>query len=122
MQRKTEPPKGSLDWQIKYRTELQNLLLDLYKILPADELGRQYSAGTAALKEIEPLGPIYGQVIGVGFSLWRAVFLTDEVASKASDSADRVEGHWEMTLKFLEVVIRENAVSFTTARRYRLWT
>jgi hypothetical protein len=54
---------------------------------------------------------VYGQMMGIAFSLWRAVFLMDP--QKAT--------HWDQAEYFLETLIRENAVSFQTDRKARGW-
>jgi hypothetical protein len=90
--------KHGLEWLVEARNKIQSLLLRLYvhwEMLPT--LRRQAALATA-------------------FSLWRAVFL---LVRERDQPAERVD---EAAKKFLERLIRTNAISFNDDLRMKSWS
>jgi hypothetical protein len=97
-------------WLVQQRCHVQNLLLDLYRyvLVHERELIRNSTRRDRASRAT------YLLLIGVAFSLWRAVFLTNEKRTPA-----RVVGH---ARKFLEAVVRDNTITFNTDRDLHEWS
>jgi hypothetical protein len=90
--------RRDLDWLVEARNRIQSLMLRL--LVRWDEL------------------PSYRRqaVLGATFSLWRAVFLLVRDAEQALDLVD------EAARKFLDRVVRTNAVTFSDDMRTRAWS
>ncbi|MCE9552920.1 MAG: hypothetical protein K8T91_06030 [Planctomycetes bacterium] len=99
-------PLHHLEWAVGARNRIQRILLEIHKI------GGERPQDT--IKDIE-LVRVYSQLVGAGFSLWRAAFLTDvddknpltESLSHASD--------------LLNKLLTDNTVTFQQDRATRNW-
>lgn len=93
-------------WLVDARRDNQALLLRLYRFgqsvpdLKDDKIGRQ----------------LYAYLVGAGFSLWRAAFLSDSTR----EWADILQGD-HSAVKLLEKVLRDNAINYPQDRDTRDW-
>lgn len=104
-QRQPQTPLAHLEWAIGARNRIQLILLRLHKIggdRPQDNI------------KDEELGRVYGQLIGVGFSVWRAAFLADVAENVAEESLLDASD-------LLNKLLTDNAVSFQIDRSTRNW-
>lgn len=90
--------RHDLDWLVEARNRIQSVMLRL-------------------LQRWEEL-PSYQrqEVLGAAFSLWRAVFLLVRDAEQTLDPVDAA------ARKFLDRVVRTNAVTFSDDMRTRAWS
>src|SRR5688572_22223911 len=93
-----------LRWLVKSRSKNQEACLDLYALL-GDQRGmwsqRKYSVAAEGL-------------VGIGFSLWRAVFLGNRTGDRP-----KVVEH---ATKFLRTMIHDNAISYAHDRDNNEWS
>lgn len=92
------------DWLVAGRSRNQTSTLDLYKIVEANEDGLSVSIADRT---------IVVELVGIAFSLWRAVFLSD----LTGDVADRLAD----ARRFLRSLIAHNAVLYQTDFTAREW-
>ena len=92
-----------ISWQIPGRAQVSQRLLELF------ELGHDC---VYALKDQE-LNDAFNLLVGVGFSLWRAVFLTD-----VTRDPKLILQH---SLQFTRYVLRDNAINFAQDRETSDW-
>jgi len=92
-------------WLVDRRSRIQQLLLRLYEFL---------NENRADLATRELQWPLFGLLVGAGFSLWRAAFLAEEERQRP-DVLDHAE-------KFLERLLRDNAINYPQDRETRMWT
>jgi hypothetical protein len=94
-----KPNEEHLAWAIDQRAAVQHTLRALYGFVrhhpPPLDLDTRY---------------LLDHLIGAAFSLWRAVFLADDIRIHESQE------------KFLEKVITDNAISFADDKANRHWT
>lgn len=86
-------PKSDLSWLVPRRSKIQQITLEIYKFNSSlDD------------KERERLWPVLGYLVGIAFSLWRAVFLSLPVRkpSEVYQQADHLLG----------ILLETNAVGF----------
>lgn len=93
------------EWLVEGRSRNQRATLDLYRIIDVNEdgLSRRLTDRDTA-----------HQLVGIAFSLWRAVFLSD----LTGDIADQVTD----IKRFLQSLIAHNAVLYQTDFSAREWT
>ena len=88
---------------VERRSRIQYLLLELYSY-GRDHLNRRVSSRVLAFQMLS----------AVAFSLWRAAFLPG-----GERTWNKIESD---AMKFLEVLIRDNAITFAQDRETRGWT
>jgi len=89
-----------LQWLVDSRSKIQVFLLRIYERIKADSRG---------LQSIE-----LQLLLGAGFSLWRSVFLVER---------DRqLKGINTTAIKFLDLLIKDNAIGYPQDRETRKWT
>jgi hypothetical protein len=92
-------------WVIAARADIQSRLFDLFKLDKTHRL--------ALLSGNKSFARAYSTLVGAGFSLWRAAFLSD------------IARGWEEALnagtQIVEEVLRTNAIGFPTERSRRNW-
>ena len=91
-------------WLVKNRSEIQDRMLKLFEF---GELLKERDA-------IKNFWPLYGLLVGVVFSLWRAVFLVKTVR-KPKDERDH-------GIEFLSTLIETNAIGFSQDANNSQWT
>lgn len=91
-----------LEWLVPARNDIQSFLLELHRRRERSGLSPERSGQWQLL-------------VGVAFSLWRAVFLLVD-APRARETAE------EEAARFLRGVIETNAVTFSDDRSRRVWT
>ena len=96
--------KLDFSWLVRQRSEIQELLLDLY----------QFGKNSPKRLEDEFTRSVYHLLVGATFSLWRAVFLIEPETTTKQTVDDSV--------KFLEHLVRDNAINYTQDRNTRAWT
>ncbi|MGY3485422.1 hypothetical protein ACVW1C_003305 [Bradyrhizobium sp. USDA 4011] len=102
MPKEKSSPKSDLNWVVPMRSKIQQLTLEIYNF-----------NSNLDDNEREKLWPVLGYLIGIAFSLWRAVFLslpqrrTSEVQEHAHD--------------ILYILLETNAVGFTQDKGTRQW-
>ncbi len=97
----TDP--GEFEWLVDSRARIHRLLLDLYsRTLPS-------TGFESAKKELA-----LQLLVAIGFSLWRAAFLADGERTWPKMHLDQA--------KFLESLVRDNAIGYTQDRASRCWT
>jgi hypothetical protein len=90
--------RRDLDWLVEARNRIQSLMLRLLQRWEELPSHRRHA------------------VLGAAFSLWRAVFLLVRDAEQALDPVDAA------ARKFLDRVVRTNAVTFSDDMRTRAWS
>jgi hypothetical protein len=92
-----------LTWIVERRSEIQSFLLKLYMF-----------AEKPPPSAVDLRSGLFQLLVGTAFSLWRAVFLvyTNRQESKVGEHAQ----------KFLEVLIRDNAINYPQDRQTQSWT
>jgi hypothetical protein len=99
-----KPDLGHLTWALDQRVEIQRTLLELYRYVREN-----------APSDSDWVKPkILDHLIAAGFSLWRAVFLSES-------DRDFVSIHKSQE-KFLEQVLTNNAITFSDDKNNRAWT
>lgn len=99
-----KPDLGHLAWALDRRIEIQHTLPELYEFVRANAPDKS--------DWIKPM--MLDHLIAAGFSLWRAVFLSES-------DRDFVSIHKSQE-KFLESVLTNNAITFTDDKNNRAWT
>lgn len=99
-----EDPKQTTDlsWVVPRRSQLQQLALEVY------EFERTLGPGKR-----ERLWPVLGYLIGIAFSLWRAVFL---VLPERKETSMHKQGE-----DILRIVLETNAVGFPQDKATAQW-
>ena len=105
MARGDDSSSAHFDWLVAGRSRNQQTTLDLYKLIEANE---DLLADNIVLHE-----DVY-QLVGIAFSLWRAVFLSDLTRDPTNQLAD--------AKTFLRSLIAHNAVLYQTDFNAREWT
>jgi hypothetical protein len=93
-----------LDWAIEHRSLNQRSALRLLRLLSDNE---------EKIKRHE-YDQFAQDVVGVAFSLWRAAFLADKDTLR--------EKSFKSALRFLEMVISDNAIGFPQDKKEKDWT
>jgi hypothetical protein len=93
-------------WLIGARSDSQSLLLRLYR----------FGHGVSNLEDHETARRLYAHLVGAAFSLWRAAFLSDSTRQWR----EILRGN-RGALKFLEKVLRDNAINYPQDRDTRDW-
>lgn len=106
MSRSTKPEIKNLHWAIEARARSQRLLLALYEFV-----GERDSVSLGASEESK----VFGSLVGVAFSLWRAAFLAD-MPTRTWEQA------LEDTQELLAAVLTTNTIAFTTEYKLQGWT
>lgn len=91
-----------LEWLVRNRSRTQDLLLELWKEFPEAP-----STGSKA-------GAVLQLLVGATFSLWRASFLADS-ARDWQENASHAK-------KFLSIVVKDHAITYSQEREARFWT
>ncbi|MDF0645519.1 MAG: hypothetical protein P0111_15920 [Nitrospira sp.] len=91
-----------LEWLVRNRSTIQALLLELWKEFP--------EAPSAGSKP----GTVLQLLVGATFSLWRAAFL--------AESPRDWQEHASHAKKFLSIVVKDNAITYSQEREARFWT
>jgi hypothetical protein len=104
-----DPLRGQ--WAIDARARSQRMMLALYKFGRA----RGYEVASGHENPPDLNSSVYGLLVSVSFSLWRAAFLT-EMRPRTWPEALRD------AQELLEDVIKSNAVPFTTEQHLQGWT
>ena len=91
-------------WLVKNRSEIQDRMLKLYEF---GELLKKRDA-------LKDSWPLYGLLVGVVFSLWRAVFLVRTLREP--------EDEMDHGIKFLSTLIETNAIGFSQDASNSQWT
>jgi hypothetical protein len=103
MENQTPLTPAFADWLLSRRSDIQRLMADLYF----------FSKGKPDLDRPETNALIYGHLVAIAFSLWRAAFL-------AANSRD-----WEKTFKniepFLNKLIKDNSFLFPDEKTSGSW-
>ena len=89
-----------MEWLVLQRSENQASCLELHKLLTKH--AEQWKQGDYFFASVS--------LVGAAFSLWRAVFLAD----KREATRTAVFDH---SIKFLETMILDNAISYATDKR-----
>lgn len=97
--------KSNLSWLVENRSQNQKQSLALYY------LNIEFSSHISVSKKYQSISQI---MIGINFSLWRAVFLNHSQTDYSISHEDAV--------LFLETVIRTNSIGFSQDEKYRNWT
>ena len=101
----------NLEWLVKRRGSVHTELFQLLKYI--DMVGVESLAVGC-----EERRNVFASLVGVGFSLWRAAFLTD--LRPGNETRD-----WKTVLVaargFLHVLVRDNNINFTQDRAFREW-
>jgi hypothetical protein len=92
-------------WIIDARSQVQDLLLRLYRI------GSDWP-----VEDDKDIGRSYTYLVGAAFSLWRAAFLTD-----ADRSLSKIVRGDFGALTLLRTLIKDNAVNYPQDRKTRGW-
>jgi hypothetical protein len=96
--------KKDFGWLVHRRSKIQFLLLRLHTF------GKQSSP-----RSLNPWQTaLFELLVGATFALWRAAFLADAERPRTSITAD--------ANKFLELLIRDNAIAYTQDKNTRAWT
>src|ERR1700687_2359920 len=102
MSKRSPISKSDLNWLIPMRSKIQQLTLEIYNFEVAlDD------------KERERLWPVLGYLIGIAFSLWRAVFL-----SLPERKPSKVYKHGR---DILSILLETNAVGFPQDKATLQW-
>ncbi|WP_128755039.1 hypothetical protein [Methylobacterium sp. GXF4] len=102
---KTKRDLDDLEWLVEQRARNQNSSLSLYKL---------YIEYQTELSDDVVCGRLFRALIGVNFSLWRSVFLSD---------VDKTAGLLERDAEiFLVNLIENNAVGYSQDRASNYWT
>jgi hypothetical protein len=108
-----KPDLGHLAWVLDQRVEIQRTLLDLYRFVRANTTEALRSSPFDNKYDfVKPM--LLDHLIAAGFSLWRAVFL-----SESHRDFDSIHKSQE---KFLERVLTNNAITYTDDKANRAWT
>jgi hypothetical protein len=91
-----------LTWLVQQRCKIQDLLLALYQF---DQF--------LAQEQRERYHDVFGLLVGIAFSLWRAVFL-----SVPTRTMEQVTGH---ATRLLLILIETNAIGFPQDQRTEQW-
>jgi hypothetical protein len=103
--RESDTSPGHLEWLVKWRSENQRASLELYCLLKKH---------ATEIRTDPQLILVSQALIGVAFSLWRAVFLSDKEGTLDIALTDAEE--------FLGKLILDNAINYTQDRTAREWT
>lgn len=97
------PSASELAWPVGARVRIESLLLRVYRL-------------TEGLEEQVPTGRSYAIVlaVGIGFSLWRAAFLSAPGRSTATMHSNARD--------FLGTLLRDNAINFPQDRETQAWS
>jgi hypothetical protein len=105
MPKRSEPlTQDFADWLLTRRADIQRLMVDLYF----------FSKSNCQLQEHEPDRLIYGHLVAIAFSLWRAAFLAD----RRRDWTSTFEGLHAA----LDKLIRDNSFLFPDEKNSGSWT
>jgi hypothetical protein len=103
----TEDDLKHLEWLTENRSRNQRSALELYRILKLHPMMSHEHLAVAHL------------MVGISFSLWRAVFLGDFRGPEHRDGDKEISAGAEA---FLEIIIRDNAIGFPQDKSTREWT
>lgn len=107
-----KPDLSHLAWALDQRLEIQRTLLELYRFVRANTSESLRSPHPSEPHFVKPM--LLDHLIAAGFSLWRAVFLSES-------DRDFVSIHKSQE-KFLESVLTNNAITYTDDKINRAWT
>jgi len=99
----TDP--ADFQWLVEQRSKNQKLLLDLYAFGHAKQGVLPNDAAACATFHL---------LTGAVFSLWRAVFLTEQETT--------TQDRFDHSIRFLEKLVRDNAITYTQDRETKSWT
>jgi len=102
-----KPDLGHLAWALDHRIEIQPTLLEHYEFVRANTSESFRTQPSGEYDFVKPM--LLDHLIAAGFSLWRAVFLSES-------DRDFISIHLGQE-KFLESVLTNNAITSTTTRR-----
>jgi len=103
-----EDKQPDFDWLVTRRTKVQELTLEVYKVLRS----KQYRQ---LLSENGVWRSIFALIAGAAFSLWRAVFLVVSAERDPTKLLDALE-------KFLRSVVADNAITYGDDKKNCVWT
>ncbi|MGH8487768.1 MAG: hypothetical protein ACREXS_02555, partial [Gammaproteobacteria bacterium] len=99
------PDTTDYTWLVDRRSKVQELLLGLYELVKANR---------ATIAQDDLQRGVFSLLVGAAFSLWRAAFLTD------------TQRDWLGVLlhaeRFLELVVRDNAINYPQDRAALAWS
>jgi hypothetical protein len=107
-----QPDIGHLAWALDQRVEIQRTLLELYEFVRSNSSKTLTASPSGGYDFVKPM--LLDHLIAAGFSLWRAVFLSES-------DRDFVAIHKSQE-KFLESVLTNNAITYTDDKNNRAWT
>ncbi|MGO4508020.1 hypothetical protein AB4Z51_13460 [Bradyrhizobium sp. 2TAF36] len=91
-------------WAIEQRAEIQRTLLALY------DYGTAFGPGSSSPFKLA----LFNDLVGAAFSLWRAVFLADQIRDFGSVH--------EKATDFLQRVVSTNAITFSDDKANSAWS
>jgi hypothetical protein len=106
------PDLSHLAWALEQRVEIQRTLLELYRFVRANTPEALRSTPSGEYDFVKPM--LLDHLIAAGFSLWRAVFL--------SESDRDFVLIYKSQEKFLENVLTNNVITYTDDKTNRAWT
>jgi len=107
-----KPDLGHLAWALDQRVEIQRTLLELYEFVRANTPDELRITSSGKYDFVKPM--LLDHLIAAGFSLWRAIFLSES-------DRDFIAIHRSQE-KFLESVLTNNAITFADDKNNRAWT
>lgn len=110
--KRKKPDLGHLAWALEQRMLIQRTLLELYEFVRSNTSESMHLGPNGQYDFVKPM--LLDHLIAAGFSLWRAVFL--------SESDRDFISIYESQEKFLESVLTNNAINFADDRNNRAWT
>ena len=90
-----------MEWVVKHRSKVQELLFEIYKRSIRSGNGKKEAA-------------ILQLLVGIAYSLWRAVFLADTLREPKDVSKN--------AKAFLRLLIKDNAIAYSQESNNRQWT
>lgn len=107
-----KPDLGHLAWALDQRVEIQRTLLDLLEFVRTHTPETLQSTPSGEYDFVKPM--LLDHLIAAGFSLWRAVFL--------SESDRDFVAIYQSQVKFLESVLTNNIITYADDKNNRAWT
>jgi hypothetical protein len=107
-----KPDLGHLAWALEHRIEIQRTLLELYEFVRANTSESLRARPSGEYDFVKPM--LLDHLIAAGFSLWRAVFLSESDRDFISIRLGQE--------KFLESVLTNNAITYNDDKANRAWT
>ena len=101
----TEMNIENFGWLVDNRSKIQRFLLELY----------EFKKSKQALYSKDTETDLWCDLVGIAFSLWRAVFLSDHKNRDRKEIINNAE-------IFLEEVIANNAINYPQDKKTQKWT